>query len=141
LFTLNIMKYILPYLFCSLISITGIAQTDTIGPDDVVFEWYQTQEKAEFPGGEDSMRRYIAANLVIPAIAGEEALSGTIVLAFVVEKDGRLTEIKVVSTRRMGFGLEEAVIAVIIGMPKWKPAMASDKPVRMKMIVPIRIEL
>lgn len=113
------------------------------GPEetDEVFQWFQVQERASFPGGETAMDAFINDNIVIPDIAYEEAESGTVVVGFTVEKDGRLTNIHIQSKRKIGFGVEEAVIAVVKKMPRWNPALQRDKPARMSFTKPIRLNL
>ncbi len=111
------------------------------GPEDTdeVFKWFQVQEKASFPGGPTAMDEFIKENMEIPEIAYEEAENGTVVVSFTVEKDGSLSNIQVTSTRKIGYGVEEAAIAVIKKMPRWKPALQRDKPARMAFQKPIRL--
>jgi len=101
------------------------------GPEDTdeVFKWFQVQEKATFPGGLAAM----------DVVAYEEAENGTVVISFTVEKDGSLSNIHVTSTRKIGYGVEEAAISVIKKMPRWKPALQRDKPARMAFQKPIRL--
>lgn len=116
------------------------AQTDTTENEEL-YDWITVESKAQFPGGHDSMLRFIALNLVYPRITSEEGMSGTVVIAFVVEIDGSVSDVKVVSKRVLGFGLEEAAIAVVKKFPTFTPAKRQDEAVRMKMMVPIRFEL
>ena len=111
------------------------------GPEDTdeVFKWFQVQEKATFPGGLAAMDVFIKENMEIPEIAYEEAENGTVVISFTVEKDGSLSNIHVTSTRKIGYGVEEAAISVIKKMPRWKPALQRDKPARMAFQKPIRL--
>ncbi len=112
------------------------------GPEDTdeVFKWFQVQEKAAFPGGDAAMDEFIRDNMEIPDIAYEEAESGTVLVSFTVEKDGSLSNIKITSTREIGYGVEDAAIKVIKKMPKWKPALQRDKPARMAFTKPIRLK-
>ena len=57
------------------------------------------------------------------------------VVSFVVEKDGSLSDIKVM--RSLGSGCDEEAVRLINSMPKWKPGKNSGKEVRTKMLVPI----
>lgn len=111
------------------------------GPEetDEVFKWFQVQEKAAFPGGEEAMDQFIRDNMDIPEIAYEEAESGTVLVTFTVEKNGSLSNIQIASKRKIGYGVEEAAIAVIKKMPRWKPALQRDKPARMAFTKPIRL--
>ena len=106
---------------------------------DEVFKWYQVQEKASFPGGEEAMDQFIKDNMDIPDIAFDEAESGTVLVTFTVEKNGTLSNIQIASKRKIGYGVEEAAIAVIKKMPRWSPALQRDKPARMAFTKPIRL--
>lgn len=106
---------------------------------DEVFKWYQVQEKASFPGGEEAMDQFIKDNMDIPDIAFDEAESGTVLVTFTVEKNGTLSNIQIASKRKIGYGVEEAAIEVIKKMPRWKPALQRDKPARMAFTKPIRL--
>ncbi|MFT5725153.1 MAG: protein TonB [Bacteroidia bacterium] len=108
---------------------------------DEVFKWFQVQEKATFPGGDAAMDAYIREHMLIPDIAYEEAENGTVVVGFTVEKDGSLSNIHIVSKKRLiGYGVEKAAMAVIKKMPRWKPALQRDKPARMAFQKPIRLK-
>ncbi|MBO6515156.1 MAG: TonB family protein [Bacteroidia bacterium] len=119
----------------------GEVEVEDEGPEetDEVFKWYQVQEKAKFPGGDAAMDRFIDDNIVIPDIAYEEAESGTVLVGFTVEKNGQLTNIRILSKRKIGYGVEEAAIKVIKKMPRWTPALQRDKPARMAFTKPIRL--
>lgn len=108
-------------------------------PTDEPLPWYVIQSKAEFPGGQSAMDAYIDQNLELTDLMYEEAPSGTVLVSFVIEKDGRVSNVEIISKRKLGYGVEEAVLKVIKKMPKWKPASQRDKPARMLMTKPIRL--
>lgn len=116
------------------------AQSDSSTKEELI-TFPTVETKAEFQGGHDSMLRFIAANVKYPSFALENEISGMVVIAFVVEADGSVTGVKVASTRKLGFGLEEAAMDVVQSFPPFKPATLLNKPVRMKMLVPIRFVL
>lgn len=119
----------------------GEIEVEEEGPEETneVFQWFQVQEQAKFPGGDAAMDKFIDENMVIPDIAYEEAESGTVLIGFTVEKDGRLTNVKVLSKRAIGFGVEKAAVDAFKKMPKWTPALQRDKPVRMSFQKPVRL--
>lgn len=123
-----------------MLSLTALCQTDTTEKEEVL-DWFNLADKPEFPQGQDSMMRFISAYMVIPPIARVEAESGTILVGFVVEQDGSLSNIKIVSKRMIGFGLEQAAIAVFKAMPNWNPATKGGKPISTRMQIPIRVVL
>lgn len=130
------LKTLLILFFTAAISCQVQAQNQE---DTTVFKWYLVQEKASFPGGDSLLDQYIFKNLKIPDVAYDSASSGTILVTFVVEKDGSLTNVEIVSKRKLGFGIEEAVLKLFRDMPKWNPAIQRDGPARMAFTKPIRL--
>ena len=104
-----------------------------------VYEFYQLEKRAEFPGGDDELMKYIARNFKYPELAKDSGVQGTMFVEFVVEKDGSITNVKLLKT--LCCGLNKEALRVIKSMPKWEPAMQRDKPVRMKFRIPIRAKL
>ena len=100
------------------------------------------EKRAEFPGGEQALYQFIAKSINYPQLAIENGISGRIMVQFVVEKDGSISNVKIPEQhRKLGFGLEEEAIRVVKLMPKWKPGTQSGKPVRIKYILPIVFNL
>jgi protein TonB len=94
----------------------------------------------EFPGGQQEMMKYIGTNIKYPVIAQENGIQGRVICQFVVEKDGKVTDIKVV--RSSGDeSLDEEAVRLINSMPKWKPGKQRGKPVRVKYTVPVNFRL
>ncbi len=98
------------------------------------------EEMPSFPGGENALMRYLRENIKYPAAARENAVQGTIIVQFIVEKDGSLTNIKTVGNRKGG-GLEEEAMRVVKKMPKWIPGKQNNKTVRVQYDLPIRFRL
>lgn len=94
---------------------------------------------AEFPGGMNKARQYIANNLEYPEEAQEAGIEATIQAKFVIEKDGTLTNIQIENPQ--GYGLDKEVIRVLRRMPKWKPALLKGQPVRSQFRMPISFRL
>jgi protein TonB len=104
--------------------------------DDV----YEIVEQSPvFPGGPAAMMSFIANNLVYPAEARSNGIIGAVVVEFIVEKDGSLSNIKVI--KDIGGGCGDAVVEVIAAMPLWQPGMQRDTPVRVKMKAPVRFRM
>jgi periplasmic protein TonB len=93
-------------------------------------------EMPDFIGG---ISQYVAKNLVIPRIAVEELKSGTVYLTFVVERDGSVSNVKIL--KDIGLGCGDEAVRVITGMPKWKPGKNQGKPVRVQFNLPIRFSI
>lgn len=105
--------------------------------EDVIFT--VVEESATYPGGMDKMYEYIGKNLKYPQQARETGTQGRVYVSFVVEKDGSLTDIKVV--RDIGSGCGEEAVKVVKSMPKWKPAKQRGKIVRMQFTLPVSFTL
>lgn len=88
------------------------------------------------PGGIDEFRNnYIAKNLKYPDVAAENGIQGRVYINFVVEPDGRVTNVKVV--RGVDPALDKEAVRVVSSSPKWKPGMQRGKPVRVQFTIPI----
>jgi TonB family protein len=93
----------------------------------------------EFQGGIEAFGQFIAHNVHYPAVARENNTQGRIIVSFIVEKDGRLTDVKIASG--IGDGCDEEAIRVMKLSPPWKPGMVDGKPVRVAYSVPISFTL
>ena len=93
----------------------------------------------QFPGGDIAVLEYIKNNLVYPEAAKENGIQGRVVVSFVVEVDGSISEVTVV--RGVDPQLDAEAIRLIKSMPNWKPGMQRGKPVRVKYQVPVRFQL
>ena len=93
----------------------------------------------EFPGGMDKMASYLSENIKYPEEAKEKGVSGRVFISFVIEKDGLVTDVKVM--RSIGGGCDEEAVRVVKAMPKWKPGLQKGKPVRVSYVLPIFFKL
>ena len=82
---------------------------------------------------------YIGKNYDYPQEAIEEGVNGMVQVSFVVEKDGSLTDMKIV--RDLGYGTGEAAIRVLQSSSKWSPAVQNGRTVRVAYTLPIRLNL
>lgn len=94
----------------------------------------------EFPGGQQAMMKFLADTIKYPIIAQENGIQGRVVCQFVVEKDGRVTNIVVVRSSGDA-SLDKEAVRVIGCMPRWKPGKQRGKPVRVKYTVPVNFRL
>ncbi len=102
-----------------------------------VFE--KAEVMPEFPGGEQAMMDFVAKNVQYPKEAMEKEISGRVLVGFIVEKDGSISETEVV--KGIGGGCDEEAVRVVKAMPKWKPGKEKGKPVRVSYIMPIFFKL
>ncbi len=94
---------------------------------------------AGFPGGKKAMEDYIGKRMR-PYVdkAAKLGDKGTVFLLFVVEKDGSITDVKVMKGLHICTSCNDAAKEIIENMPKWEPAKNNGKPVRVRMQLPIR---
>ena len=93
----------------------------------------------EFPGGMDKMAKYLSENIKYPEEAKEKGISGRVFISFVIEKDGSVTEVKVM--RSVNPIVDNEAVRVVKAMPKWKPGLMKGKPVRVSYVLPINFKL
>jgi len=93
----------------------------------------------DFPGGDEARIRYLNENIKYPQMARESGIQGRVFVTFVVEKDGSVTDVRVL--RGIGGGCDEEAIRVIKNMPKWDPGKQRGKPVRVQFNMPILFKL
>jgi protein TonB len=92
-----------------------------------------------FEGGDQELMKYLGKNLRYPKIAKEANIEGVVYLQFVVERDGSITEVRVV--RSVHASLDDEAVRVIKDMPSWNPGMQNGKYVRVLYTIPIRFDL
>lgn len=97
------------------------------------------EESPSYPGGDEARINFLRENMKYPQMARESGISGTVFVTFVVERDGSVTDVKVL--RGIGGGCDEEAIRVIKAMPKWNPGKQRGKPVRVQFNLPIRFTL
>lgn len=102
-----------------------------------IFTILDTQPQPQ--SGLKSFYEYIGANLKYPEQARKEGVQGKVFVEFVVDKDGKLIDVKAV--KGIGAGCDEEAVRVIKEAPAWEPAKVVDMPVRVRMILPITYKL
>ena len=93
----------------------------------------------EFPGGEAALNKYLYENIKYPQMAKESGIHGRVFVTFVVERNGEVTDVRVL--RGIGGGCDEEAIRVVQNMPKWDPGKQRGKPVRVQFNLPIKFTL
>ena len=106
--------------------------------EEVIF--MVVESMPEFPGGPQTMMRYIGENIKYPVIAQENGIQGRVICQFVVNKDGSIVDVVVVRSSGDA-SLDKEAVRVINSMPKWKPGKQRGKPVRVKYTIPVNFRL
>ncbi|WP_454803537.1 TonB family protein [Mucilaginibacter phyllosphaerae] len=113
--------------------------TDTV-PDQNNNQVFNAVEQVpSFPGGQQAFNKYLAKNIKYPADAKKNKVEGRSVISFIVEKDGSLSDLKVV--RALGSGTDEEAIRVLKASPKWKPGVQNGRKVRVQYALPVNFSL
>jgi len=107
------------------------------GKEDEIFVFVEDQPG--YPGGDAARIKYLQENIKYPEMAKESGIQGTVYVTFVVEKDGRITSVKIL--RGIGGGCDEEAVRVIKKMPGWKPGKQRGRPVRVQFNMPVRFVL
>ena len=92
-----------------------------------------------FPGGDAALMSYLSSNIHYPTVAAENGVQGRVVVGFVVERDGSITDVNVL--RSVDPSLDREATRVVKSMPKWTPGKQNGSAVRVKYQVPVTFRL
>ena len=84
----------------------------------------------QFPGGQEKLNEYLSTHLQYPAEAKEKGIQGRVVVAFVVNRDGSISDVEV--ARSVDPSLDNEALRVINSMPRWIPGQQGGKNVRVR---------
>ncbi len=122
---------------------TKEAQMDeaTVVEDDTIYETlvHPVEVDPEFPGGNEALYKYLAQNIKYPEKAKADKIEGRVVVGFVIEKDGSISNAEV--RRSVNAEMDAEALRVINAMPKWQPGTMEGKPVRVHYNIPITFKL
>ena len=98
------------------------------------------EEMPSFPnGGEAALVKYLSENIRYPARARENGISGNVFVTFVIGKDGKVADAKIL--RGIGGGCDEEALRVVNAMPPWRPGKQRGEPVLVQFNLPIKFTL
>jgi protein TonB len=89
-----------------------------------------------YPGGEDALAKFLRKNMRYPNMAQENGIEGKVFVQFVVDYEGKISEVQTVGARKGG-GLEEEAMRVVKMMPSWKPGRQNGQAVSVRFNIPI----
>ena len=93
----------------------------------------------QYPGGQIAMMKYIMENMKYPKQAMKEGIQGRVTVSFIVEKDGRVSNVRLLHSVQSA--LDKEAIRVVKSMPKWTPGKHNGKPVRVRFNLPVMFKL
>ena len=97
------------------------------------------EQMPSFPGGPSALFEYLSKNIKYPVVAEENGIQGRVIVTFVVEKDGSITDVRVVKS--VDPSLDKEAQRVVKSMPRWIPGKQNGSAVRVKYTVPVTFRL
>ena len=97
------------------------------------------EQMPSFPGGPSALMQYLSSNIKYPVVAQENGVQGRVVVSFVVERDGSITDVQV--ARSVDPSLDREAQHVVRNMPRWIPGKQNGQAVRVKYNVPVAFRL
>lgn len=114
-----------------------------VGDDSTVYDkekvYQVVEQQPSFPGRREELFKYLAYNVKYPIDAAKNKIEGRVLVTFVVEHDGSISNVNV--TNSVYPSLDKESIRVVSGMPKWILGKANSKTVRVKYTIPITFRL
>ena len=92
-----------------------------------------------FPGGDAALMKYLSSNIQYPTVAAENGVQGRVIVGFVVERDGSITDVNIL--RGQDPSLDREAMRVVKSMPRWTPGKQNGSAVRVKYQVPVMFRL
>ncbi len=129
------MKRLIFYFIAAIMSLTStqaMAQNE-----DIVYDVVEVMP--EYPGGLGEMMQYFKKNIKYPKEAQQKKMEGRSLISFVVEKNGKISDVKVAKSSIKMF--DDEAVRVVSSMPAWKPGKKNGKAVRVKFMVPIQFKM
>lgn len=121
-------------------NITEVIFDDKPKAEEVEVVFDRVEQYPEFMnGGQEAFLKYVGSQLEYPARARRLGIEGKVFVRFIVDKNGRMTDIEVV--KGIGAGCDEEVLRVLNAAPKWEPGKQRGVPVKVRMIVPVTFRL
>jgi len=99
----------------------------------------KVDEMPEFPGGQNAMLQFISKNIQYPKFAKERGIQGRVVVKFVVQKDGSISNVEVM--RSVDEHLDAEVVRLVKSMPNWKPGKHNGEVVNVQYVLPVVFKL
>ena len=137
--------YIIP---AAVIIFCAIACSESANSDYTSEVYDKVEIMPEYPGGLESMMNFMKNNMKYPEIAEKDGATGKVIISFVVEKDGKVSDVKAADFKADGEVSDEckdSLIAeaerVVASMPNWKPGQQNGENVRVKYTMPFTFRL
>lgn len=97
------------------------------------------EQKPTFPGGNEALFAFLSKNIRYPAVAEENGVQGRVIVTFVVERDGSITDVKVIKS--VDPSLDKEAMRLVKSMPNWIPGKQNGQAVRVRFTLPVTFQL
>lgn len=114
---------------------TGVVES---APEEI---FTVVEQMPEFPGGPEEMYKFINKNIQYPQVEKENSIDGKVFLQFTVDKEGKISDIRVLRGVKAGPGLEKEAMRVVKLMPPWKPGKQNGRAVPVYFNLPVTFKL
>ncbi len=131
----KIMVVVLMFCFFQSLKAQNLETKPTIIDQNIIYNSSGVEVQPVFPGGIKEFYQFISKNYKVPDVP---KLKGKIYISFVIEKDGSLTDVKIL--RDIGYGTGIEAVRVLNLSPKWTPAEQNQRTVRCSYVLPLSIE-
>ena len=110
-----------------------------VDEDDNPLNFRIVEQLPEYPGGMAALVQWLTRNIIYPQEARKNNIQGRVVVSFIINTDGSLSDIHL--TKPAHFLLDREALRVAKLMPKWKPGIANNKPCRTLFAIPIEFKI
>jgi protein TonB len=110
-----------------------------VDEDTISAPYSVVEQMPEFPGGEAALRKFLGSTVKYPEVAQENGVQGKVFVAFVVDRNGGISNVKI--ARGVDPALDKEAMRVVKSMPKWIPGKQNGDAVRVSYTVPINFVL
>jgi periplasmic protein TonB len=117
------------------VDVATLDENQAITQEEVEEVYGAVDQMPEFPGGEMALRNWISNNIRYPKIASDKGIHGKVYINFVVEKDGSISNVRIV--QGVEPSLDKEALRVINSLPRWRAGLQGGEPVRVSYTVPI----
>lgn len=112
-------------------------RTERNASDEKIFD--VVEQPPSFPGGQAALMSYLSKSVKYPEEALKNNVQGRVIVGFIVEKDGSVSNAKII--RSVDSALDKEAIRIVMSMPKWTPGRQNGRNVRTKYNVPVNFKL
>ncbi len=115
--------------------------TGVIQEENPETPFISVEEMPSFPGGEQALLSYLSKNINYPAMEKDAGISGTVYVYFVINKEGKVSDVQVKRGVKGGPGLDKEAMRVIKSMPNWSIGKQNGRPASVQFTLPVRFVL